>query len=360
MIEYFSSLNLNGHHYETEELSEYCETSLERGNLPTWERDIYKFILDWISDVPYVVLQTSGSTGIPKVIRQSKEMMINSALMTMRYFKLAAGKNALLCLPVSYIAGKMMIVRAFVSRINLVITEPSANPFQFQQLKIDFTAITPYQLIKSLDTLNDAKVETVIVGGGEISYDLEMRCQDISSTIFATYGMTETSSHIAIRPVNGIGKSSIYEVLENTRISLDPRGCLVINAPHLTSETLITNDLVLIKDDYHFEWIGRFDNVINSGGVKIHPEQIEKKLSGLIDRRFFIYGLPDAILGEIVALFIEGDAFDDVENQNFTMSLHSLLPKFEIPRKVLFIQSFDLSESGKILKRQTVFNFQSL
>ena len=357
MVKEFSSLTLNGHHYKYDELLELCESQILLEGVPQWESAIYRFVLEWLSDEEYVVVHTSGSTGAPKVIHQPKERMITSARMTASYFRLDAKTNALLCLPVSYIAGKMMVVRAFVTGMNLVIVDPSSNPFTRVNGKINFAAITPFQLVHSLNQLNENPVDSVIVGGGEIPYDLEIACQKLSSNVYATYGMTETSSHIAIRAVNGEQRSPFYEVLNGVAISVDKRGCLVINAPGLTSDQLITNDVVSIQDPSHFEWIGRIDSVINSGGIKIFPEQVEKKLFPLIAGRFFIAGLPDKLLGEKVALFVEGEPLSQIQLENLNSCMTAILSKFEIPRMVVSVLAFDLSNAGKILKKKIAARF---
>ena len=354
MVNDISSLTLNGEHYNRIELVAFCRKQLSKQDLPHWESEIYRFILEWLSDTSYVVVSTSGSTGNPKSIHQSKQRMINSAKMTAVYFGLNDLTNALLCLPVSYIAGKMMVVRSFVTGMNLITVEPSSKPLLQINEKIQFAAFTPFQLAHSIGAIKGKHIETIIVGGGEISFDLEMQCQQLTSNIYATYGMTETSSHIAIRAVNGMGKSPYYELLNNIEISVDSRNCLVIKAPDLTSELLITNDVVEIKDPGHFKWIGRFDNVINSGGVKIYPEQIEKKLFPLIAGRFFIAGLPDKQLGEQVTLFVEGSPLSQIQLENLESAITPLLSKFEHPRKIISVPAFDLSDSGKILKKKIV------
>ena len=358
MVNNSSSLTLDGIHYERDELIAFCKSQVMRVGLPEWANSLYRFILEWLSEAEFVVVQTSGSTGIPKVIHQPRERMINSAMMTADYFGLDRGTNALLCLPVSYIAGKMMIVRAFVTGMNLITVEPSSNPLKEVRDKIHFVAITPYQLAHSIDWLGEKQINSVIVGGGEISYSLEMDCQKLSSNIFATYGMTETSSHIAIRAVNGEHRSAFYEVLQGVTVSVDERSCLVIKAPKLSSDLLITNDVVAISDSSHFEWIGRLDSVINSGGVKIFPEQVEKKIFPLISGRFFIAGLPDKLLGEKVALFVEGDPLSQIQLDNLEVAMATLLTKFEYPRKVVSVFAFDLSQTGKIQKNKIIARFR--
>lgn len=352
-----NSLILNGHKFSPTKLWALCQEKLNTTASPRWEKELYSFILDWISGSDEVFVHTSGSTGTPKSILQPKERMINSALMTQHYFGLNKGMNALMCLPASYIAGKMMVVRSFVTGMNLIAVEPAADPFQSVEEMINFAAVTPYQLMNSLETLKGIHIDSLIVGGGEIPAEVEQQCQGISSGIFATYGMTETSSHIALRRVNGKDRSPWYEVLSGVGIETNEQNCLIIKAPALHPRPLITNDVVILKDSTHFEWIGRLDHVINSGGVKIQSEQVEKKLVHLFTRRFFIAGLPDRLLGERVTLFIEGDVFDPIEYQSFKAGMSALLARFERPREIVYIPSFDLSGTGKILKKIIVSKY---
>jgi len=352
------ALTINGHRYGYRELISLCNAMVAMEGIAQWERELYLFILEWLNDSDYVMVNTSGSTGTPKSYQQPKESMKNSALMTQRYFGLGPNTNGLFCLPVSYIAGKMMVVRAFVTGMNLVVVEPSSNPFVKVTEKIHFAAITPFQLAFSLDALKARRIDAIIVGGGEIPTDLELKCQDLPSDIYATYGMTETSSHVALRAVNGSGKSVCYEVLSGVEIDVDDRQCLMITAPHLTPYTLVTNDIVTIIDATHFEWLGRFDSVINSGGVKIFPEQVEKKLFTVIDRRYFIAALPDSVLGEKVTLFIEGDPLAASAMEILNENIEVLLTKFETPKEIVFIKTFALSDAGKILKKAIVADYR--
>ena len=354
MSKFNSSLTLDGHPYKSDELTAFCQLQLAIPDLAEWRKELYLFILDWLSDSDYVIMHTSGSTGTPKQINHLKSQMIHSALMTQAYFKFGPSTNALLALPASYIAGKMMVVRAFVSGMNLIVVEPSANPFLTVYDRIDFVAITPYQLGHSMNELKTWTQGSILVGGGEISLALEKDCQQLSATVYASYGMTETSSHIAMRVVNSSARSQYYSVLDGVEVSLDSRGCLVIQAPGLIAEPLVTNDLVVFVDPSHFEWLGRFDQVINSGGVKIFPEVIERKLAPFISDRFFISALPDPFLGEKVVLFLEANSFD---NQKFESVFQTSLSKFEVPREIIAIPHFELSSTGKILKNQLVVNY---
>lgn len=348
------SLTLNGVTRTGNELLHLCTEEAQNSSLPDWERSLHRFILEWLNGNDYVTLFTSGSTGAPKEIHQLKRHMVASAGLTRDYFGLNANTQALLCLPISYIAGKMMVVRAFLTGMNLITTEPSANPFEYIHTPITFAAITPYQLAHSMETLRRGGVVTIIVGGGEIPAELDEQCSTLPTSVYATYGMTETSSHVALRAVNGPRQSPLYEVLTGVEVSTDSRGCLTITAPALTNQTLVTNDVVRIADSRHFEWIGRADNVINSGGVKIFPEQVEKKLFPHIHRRYFVAGQPDDALGERVVLFIEGEPLQAEEQQQLKHLFPTILQRYETPRQLVAIPHFLLSDAGKVQKRATL------
>jgi Acyl-CoA synthetases (AMP-forming)/AMP-acid ligases II len=347
-------IKLNGNVYHSENLSE-LQQSLEND----WQQEIYHFLLDWFDDSEEIITRTSGSTGVPKEIRLGKEAMRNSARMTNQFFGLNAEKTALLCLPASYIAGKMMLVRALVGGFHLVAVKPTANPFENLNHKIDFTAITPYQLFHSAESLKIGNVKKIIVGGGPVTAKLEKLAEIIPAELFETYGMTETCSHIALRCFNGTAKSDCFTVLDGVTILQDERSCLLIKAPHLLETEIQTNDIVELIGLTSFRWLGRADSIINSGGVKIHPEQVEKKLQGIIPASYFISSLPDDLLENRVVLVIESEPYPVEQEADLKLAMRQLLLKYEIPREIYFISAFVYSSSNKVLRKETLSEITS-
>lgn len=320
--------------------------SFSKNNYPS----IYSFMSEWFDEFEFIVVNTSGSTGKPKLIQLKKEFMINSAKATAQFFELNSGTTALLCLPTDFIAGKMMLVRAMVLGWSLDIVEPNSSPLDPIKKEYDFSAMVPLQVFNSID--NIFKIKVLIVGGGVVSNELQLKIMDLPIKIYATYGMTETITHIAIKPLNiasGFSlKNDVYRTLPNINISKDNRGCLVIDAPKISNKVLITNDIVDLISINSFKWLGRFDHIINSGGIKLIPEQIEKKLSAVIDCRFFVFGVPDETLGEKLVLLVEGTSFK-FDNK----SVKNILTKFEIPKEVYFVDSFVVTKTGKIDRSST-------
>lgn len=323
-----------------------------------WKVAIVEFLQNWYNSQSFIEVQTSGSTGEPKTIKLSKASMVNSARMTCNYFGLTEESNALLCLPADYIAGKMMIVRAIVSRMNLAAVKPTADPFAELNSILDFAAITPYQFINSYQSIQETPVKKVIVGGSQVSLRLQKLMENIETEFYETYGMTETCSHIALRKLNGKDVSEYFEILNGVSINLDERNCLKIKASALTENELITNDVVELKGEKHFKWLGRYDNVINSAGIKIFPEQVEKKIEPLLDRRFFIGALPDEVLNQKLVLIIEGTEFANDELLQLHNNLGKFLNKFEKPKEILFYPQFEVSSSGKQLKAKILSTIQ--
>ena len=356
---FHSGFQFNGRSFtESKEIIEYVEFH---------SKEAYVFLKEWFSDQEHVVVKTSGSTGTPKEIFLQKEQMINSALATGKYFGLSEGTSALCCLPINFIAGKMMLVRALTLGWKIDVVAPNSNPLEGIDKSYDFSAMVPLQLRNSLDKIN--QIETLIVGGGIVSEDLQKEIQGVSTHIYATYGMTETITHIAVKPLNVTSRVSYraesryerssYELLPNVSISTDNRGCLVINAPKVSSELVVTNDVVEIISDEAFIWKGRYDNVINSGGIKLHPEEIEKKLASCITSRFFVAGIPNEKLGEKLILVVEG------KNDHVISSCHSepveekvknlkSLSKFEKPKEIYFVEEFVETETKKIQRKKTL------
>jgi O-succinylbenzoic acid--CoA ligase len=320
----------------------------------SWYNAIYYFLKNWFDDSGFILVQTSGSTGKPKNIQLAKQSMVNSALMTNQFFSLSSKSTALLCLPASYIAGKMMLVRAMVGGFNLITVEPTSNPFESLDITIDFTAITPFQLFQSVESLRTKTVQKIIVGGSPVASKLEKLAKNIPSELYETYGMTETSSHIALRRFNGAEKSDYFTVLEGVSIRQDQRGCLVIEAPHLLNEEIQTNDMVELISPTSFRWLGRADSTINSGGVKIHPEQVEKKLEGIISSNYFISSIPDELLENKVVLIIESETYTPQQEEFLKSEMEKILDKYEIPKQIFFCSSFIYSPNNKLLRTETL------
>ena len=318
---------------------------------------VTSFLTDWFNEKDFVIVQTSGSTGKPKLIQLQKEFMKNSAFATGVFFDLKENTTALLCLSTDYIAGKMMLVRALTLGWQLDVVAPDSSPLKGVGKRYDFSAMVPLQLRNSLNELH--KIKQLIVGGGVVSSDLIVAIQNISTKVFATYGMTETITHIAVKKLNNLSlraeSRSLYETLPNVLISQDDRNCLIIEAPKVTSEIITTNDVVKLVSKTEFEWLGRYDNVINSGGIKLHPEKIEEKLSEIIEQRFFVSGVKDEVLGEKLILIIEDVTSSGVES--FLLSKikkEVLLSKFEIPKEIYFLPQFIETETKKIQRKKTL------
>lgn len=351
MIPFYKNIHnrfkINGFHFDKEALFQMAYSSIKEGT--EFYKELGEFLLDWLDDSETIQLTTSGTTGVPKLITISKQSMVHSAVATGNFFNLHPQDKALLCLSPRYIAGKMMIVRALTIGLELDILEPSSHLNDLLPNKrYDFVAIVPLQAENSLDKLHQFK--KIIIGGAKVSDDLILKLKEIDSEIYETYGMTETITHIAAKKIG----EEYFMVLENVMISIDERNCLVIDAPFISDEKLVTNDIVEILNDKQFKWLGRYDNVINSGGIKLFPEQIETKLASKIMNRFFISGQPDDILGTKVVLVIEG------EENTIDTSIFNILDKFEKPKEIYFVSKFIETDTAKINRIKTIKSIKSL
>lgn len=349
-----SSFKLNKLHFNNADLRQVAYNFIKEEE--PYKSEIGDFILDWLKPSAFLEVQTSGSTGKPKKIKIRKEHMINSAMATGKFFKLPEKSTVLMCLPASYIAGKMMVVRAMVLGWGLDIVPPSSTPLDQVFKTYDFCAMTPFQLDNSLDRLH--LIKKLIVGGGVVSPHLISMVQGLKTKVYETFGMTETVSHIAAKRLNPKNKKKSpvpFKALPEVNISKDERNCLVIKAPKIASDTIVTNDVVEILTHKKFIWKGRIDNVINSGGIKLFPEEIERKLSKVMDHRYFVAGFPDDSLGEKLVLFVEA-GFSEELLAKLHAKIHSLksLDKFEIPKKIYLVQKFEETPNEKIHRENTV------
>eukprot|EP00388_Colpodella_angusta_P009762 GDKJ01025800.1.p1 GENE.GDKJ01025800.1~~GDKJ01025800.1.p1 ORF type:complete len:347 (+),score=26.03 GDKJ01025800.1:837-1877(+) len=331
---------LNGFHLDREDLCRVAYSFIKEGE--DFEKPVGDFLLDWFDSKSYIEMQTSGTTGTPKIISVSKQAMVESALATGDFFELNPGNKALQCLPVKYVAGKMMLVRAMILGLDLEFVAPSSHPLKNNEIDYDFVAMVPLQSQNSIPELR--KVKKMIVGGAAVNKTLEKQLLKLPTEVYETYGMTETITHIAARKLG----EKAFTVLPNVTISYDDRNCLVIHAPRISDEVIITNDIVELVNENQFIFIGRMDNVINSGGIKLIPEQIEEKLAGKINERFFIGSKPDNELGEKVILVVEG------EKKDFDSSLYEGLDKYEKPKEVIFVPKFKETPNGKIMRKETI------
>ena len=337
---------LNGFHFSAEELKEIGYDFIKEG-IP-YEMAIGDFIMDWMDKYDHINVKTSGSSGDSKVIKISKQAMVSSAIRTGDFFNVKIGDSALHCLPADFIAGKMMLVRAMILGLSLELVEPSSCPMENLYKTYDFVAMTPMQANNSLNQLD--QIKTLIIGGAPIFPDLNKKLVERHQRCFETYGMTETITHIAASKLTVPKKP--FKALDGIRLEVDKEGCLVVDAPYITNKLFQTNDIVHLDDEENFTYLGRRDNVINSGGVKIFPEVVERKLANHIDHPFFVYGIPDKVLGEKLVLVVEGE---ERLLREFKLNQTSLkgLDKFEVPKEILYVSEI-LRNNGKYLREKTI------
>ncbi len=309
-----------------------------------------EFLDEWHNDDDCIVVKTSGSTGTPKLLRVEKRRMEASARMTLRFLGLHPGQTALLCMPLDYIAAKMMVVRALVGNLRLVSVEPSGHPLAdtgVGETPIDFAAMVPLQVYNTLMVPEEKerlmKVGQLIIGGGAVSQALASEIAGLPNPVWSTYGMTETLSHVAMRRLNGPQRESWYTPLEGVGIGQDEDGCLLIDAPLLCQQVLHTNDVVRLHDDgRRFMVLGRKDNVVCCGGVKIQAEEVEERLQPYVDVPFFVGKEKDDKFGEILVLVVESRDKKLLED-----IINNVLPKYWRPRKIYSVGKLPLTETGK-------------
>lgn len=336
---------INHCEYTKEALLETChEKSLSS---VSWERDLYSFIIQWFDDNDYVIGYSSGTTGSPKKMKLLKDRMRISAQRTVEHLKLKSSDTALLSLSANYIAGKMMIVRALEYGFDLITIEPSMKALLLLNERIDFAALVPYQVSELMEKRKTTfkNIKTLIIGGASVSNQLLEELNNISTVCYSTYGMTETLSHIALKRLNGDNPDKFYKAMKGVSISQDDRSCLQVVA--YGNEVLTTNDIVKIYSKSSFEWLGRYDNIINSGGLKFIPEQIESKIKHLLSSRYIISSVKDEKLGNRIILIIESKP-SPIEQLH--VQLENVLAKYEMPKEISFVDKFMETSSGKIIR----------
>lgn len=322
--------------------------------------DLQDFLREWNSDAPTVLVHTSGSTGRPKPLRVEKSRMEASARMTCRFLGLSEGDSALLCLPLDYIAGKMMVVRALTCGLKLLTVPPTGHPLADigpllspESPSIGLAAMVPLQVWNTLRVPEERerlrRVRHLLIGGGPVDDAMAEELRDFPNAVWSTYGMTETLSHIALRRLSGPEASQWYTPFDGVTVSLSEEGCLVVDAPAVHDGPLVTNDIAMVEHPTapgqscrRFRILGRKDNVICSGGVKIMMEEVERQLRRHLDVPFMITKAPDARLGEQVVLLTEATDVAAIE-----ALCRQVLPQFYMPRRLLTVAKLPLTETGK-------------
>lgn len=313
------------------------------GRAGRYPSEIDDFIKEWYSNSPFIRAHTSGSTGRPKPVRLLKSDALESARMTCRFLNLPPGGVMALVLSPDYIAGKMMIVRSLETDSLLWAEAPSNHPLAYYELEreIDLLAVVPSQLPYLIESQNLTYVRNLIIGGSALPESYEQRLLEKDVNAYVTYGMTETCSHVALRAIG----DDFYQALPSVCFDIDERGCLIIDCKHLSVGTIITNDIVELRDCHSFRWLGRFDNVVNSGGIKIFPEEMEKQLSRIGDDLiYYLCGRSSERWGEELVMVVEGR-----ENLNdLYKTICACLPSKLRPKAIYSVKKISRTSSGKI------------
>ncbi len=357
-----TGLKLNGKFFTSEWIVENFR-DLKPAQFSQQERATLSFCGRWLTGVEQFIVPTSGSTGKPKRISLTRAQMTLSAHMTGKTLHLQPRERVLVCLSPAHIAGLMMLVRGFVLDLDLTIVEPASDPFESLDFEntppFDFASFVPLQMQTILsagekyrDFLN--KMKAILVGGAPVSVSLHQQIQNVYAPVYQTFGMTETVSHVALRRLNGAEASESYRALPGVEIGQDARGCLTIQSALTNNRTIVTNDMVELVSPKSFIWLGRIDNVINSGGVKIQAEKVEAAIAEALYEmniqpgEFFVGGLLDDKYGQTVTAIFEGPSFSQEFQRTISDALSKKLSKYELPKRFHFVEALIRTPNGKI------------
>ncbi len=344
-------LLLEGKAYTPEDISKCVAEGAEKYPPAIW--DLFLFLSEWFNDSPVIAVHTSGSTGIPKELTVRKDRMMQSARLTCECLNLQHGDTALLCMNLRYIGAMMVVVRSLVAGLNLIVRPASGHPLATDvKGSLRFAAMVPMQVYNTLQVAEEKarleKTDILIIGGGAVDEALEAEIKLLPTAVYSTYGMTETLSHIALRRLNGDTASEHYHPFPSVKLSLSTEGTLVIEAPLICDDILQTNDIAHIYPDGSFSILGRKDNVINSGGIKIQAEEIEKKLRPIISAPFAVTSIPDRRLGQALVLLIAGRTdVQDIKNK-----LPAILEPYYRPKHIFATTSIPQTENGKTKRNE--------
>lgn len=343
-------LLLEGKEYTSEDIRQLIAGGAEVHSPALW--DLYLFLNEWFNASPVITVYTSGSTGTPKELIVRKDQMMQSARLTCEFLNLKEGQSALLCMNLRYIGAMMVVVRSLVAGLNLIVRPASGHPLADIKEPLGFVAMVPLQVYNTLQIPEEKErlkqTDILIIGGGAVDEALEAELKHLPTAVYSTYGMTETLSHIALRRLNGTSASEHYYPFSSVKLSLSAENTLIIDAPLVCDGTLQTNDIARIYPDGSFMILGRKDNVINSGGIKIQAEEIEKVLRPFIPLPFVITSVPDHRLGQAVTLLIAGQ----LDTKEIEDKLQTILEPYYRPRYILTTDCIPQTKNGKISRAE--------
>ena len=358
MINPVKTYKIDGRKLSGDEILSLALEKVSVIDTPQWERDMWAFLLQWFGPGKTITVKTSGSTGEPGEILLKKSDMVKSAENTISFFKLNPGDITLLCLPVKYIAGKMMVIRALTGKLDLRYIRPVAEPDYPPELEIRFAAMTPMQVAgilkgeKGREKLE--QIEKLIIGGAAVPPGLEKDLKDLQTDIWHTYGMTETITHIAFRSLNAEKGSRWFKPLAGVTVRIASNGCLVIDYPDIGVRGFETGDLAEVRDDGDFRILGRIDNMVNSGGIKLFPESLEQRIGDLKAPTWFLAGIDDETLGQRLVMLVEDDAGSKPDLAGIKQKVLSVLEGHERPKQFFLLPGFIRTENGKLRRKETL------
>jgi len=320
------------------------------------EQHFNHFIKEWEDYNDYIEIETSGSTGRPKKIKLLKQSMRVSATNTIEFFNLKENDCLFLCLPLHTIAAKMMIIRAIVGKMRLVVHKPSKNPLKELNHDVKLISLTPMQMKYVIDESfhKTSMIQNILLGGAPVDYKLEQKLKEIDScSIFHSYGMTETASHVAIRKIDE-HQSDLFNAINGVSFTQTKDGCLIINYPAFQNEKIETNDVVDLKTNDSFIWKGRKDFVINTGGVKVHAEELENVIASFFTKPFFISSIQDSYLGSKIIMIIESKI--ELDDKKILAQISTLVPPYSVPKEIYYLTTFERTKSGKLNRKKSLSN----
>ena len=338
---------------------------------PEHLKEVIDLLRKWHYNQQRFFIKTSGSTGKPKSIRIEREDIARSAQATAKYFGIQEGDTALLALSPTTIGGFMMVMRAMVNEWNLYVASPASNPLEEIQsaVSLSFAAFVPMQMAKILEK-NDQKelyllnqMKAIILGGAPVNRHLHEKIKNLAVPVYHTYGMTESISHIAAKRLNADNgnETETFSIIPGNSVTTDEKGRLIITQLHEKIKHLVTNDIVEIVNKNEFRYLGRYDNMINSGGVKVLPEKVEKQLQEAWKEsvsnevpEFLVFGKEDSTLGERVTSLVEGKHPGEEFIQKFNNQLKKQLHPYEIPKELIFECQFKYTPNEKLDRKGTI------
>ena len=304
-----------------------------------------------------VVIPTSGTGGVPKLVEFDRHAVDAAVAASALALGATPHDRWLCCLPLAHVGGLLVLLRG------VLLGAPVTVHARFDVGAFDavrdaaMTSLVPTMLVRLLDAEVDlSRYRAILVGGAYLPPEIRRRAEDAGARVIETYGLTESCGGVVYdgRPLPGI------------EIRIDDDGGIDLRGPTLMlgyrfdpegTRSAFTEDGWLrpgdageVDADGRLHVIGRVDDLINSGGEKVWPDEVERSLrSHEKVAEVGVGSRPDREWGQrVVAWVVPRDAADPPSLEELRDHVARILPRHKAPRELVLVEHLPRTSAGKL------------